>query len=415
MYESDSGRYHVRFRYAGMSFKRSVKTSSEKEARSVLGRIEETLRLLERGSLAIPADADPGTFILSDDKRKGKPTPPKIRTLGELFTVYKENLPVGAKEQTTLDGEEIHIQHLLRHLGSKRRVQAMAVHDLQTYVSKRSHDKWQGKLISGDTIKKEITTFRLIWNWAVRQGYLNEKPPVNGIEYPKRDERPPFMSWTEIERKVARSSLSAGQQDELWACLFLTQEQIDEVLKFVKREAQYAFIYSMFTFAAHTGARRSEILRSRVDDFNFDEGTVQIREKKKRRDLRITFRRVELTPLLDEVMRSWFKIHPGGDFTITPPLSMPRGKLREVYSPLTVGEARDHFKRTLAGSQWKKIRGFHVFRHSFASNAAYAGVAEPVIDAWMGHQTEEMRRRYRHLFPAQRRSAIELVFGRNGK
>ena len=34
-----------------------------------------------------------------------------------------------------------------------------------------------------------------------------------------------------------------------------------------------------------------------------------------------------------------------------------------------------------------------------------------VIDEWMGHQTEEMRRRYRHLFPDQQRQAILLVFG----
>jgi hypothetical protein len=29
----------------------------------------------------------------------------------------------------------------------------------------------------------------------------------------------------------------------------------------------------------------------------------------------------------------------------------------------------------------------------------------------MGHQTEEMRRRYRHLFPHQQQAAIRLVFG----
>jgi hypothetical protein len=29
----------------------------------------------------------------------------------------------------------------------------------------------------------------------------------------------------------------------------------------------------------------------------------------------------------------------------------------------------------------------------------------------MGHQTEEMRRRYRHLFPDQQQVAIQEVFG----
>jgi hypothetical protein len=93
IHDSDSGKYHIRFRFAGMSFKRSLKTSNKQEARSAQGRIEETLRLLERGSLSIPVGAERGTFILSDGKRTAKPKPPKIRTLGNLFTVYRDNLP----------------------------------------------------------------------------------------------------------------------------------------------------------------------------------------------------------------------------------------------------------------------------------------------------------------------------------
>lgn len=50
--------------------------------------------------------------------------------------------------------------------------------------------------------------------------------------------------------------------------------------------------------------------------------------------------------------------------------------------------------------------GFHTYRHSFASNLAEVGIAEALIDAFMGHQTEAMRRRYQHLFPKNRRSAI---------
>jgi integrase len=65
----------------------------------------------------------------------------------------------------------------------------------------------------------------------------------------------------------------------------------------------------------------------------------------------------------------------------------------------------------LADSKWPKIRGFHVFRHSFASNLAAASVDQRIIDKWMGHQTEEMRKRYQHLFPDQQREAIALVFG----
>ena len=36
----------------------------------------------------------------------------------------------------------------------------------------------------------------------------------------------------------------------------------------------------------------------------------------------------------------------------------------------------------------------------------FEGVDQRVIDEFMGHQTEAMRKRYRHLFPSSRRAAI---------
>ena len=163
----------------------------------------------------------------------------------------------------------------------------------------------------------------------------------------------------------------------------------------------------MFVFVAHTGARRSEILRSQPDDFDFHSQTVLIREKKKSRTKAITYRRVPMSNLLCDVMRTWIDNRPEGQFTIC------NGSL--TTCPTSPFEAHDHFKRTLRGSKWERIRGFHVFRHSFASNLAAASVDQRIIDEWMGHQTEEMRRRYRHLFPEQQRQAIDLVFGGNGK
>jgi integrase len=57
------------------------------------------------------------------------------------------------------------------------------------------------------------------------------------------------------------------------------------------------------------------------------------------------------------------------------------------------------------------VQGCHVLRHSFASNCAQKGADQRIIDAWMGHQTEAMRRRYSHLFPDQQQAAIHSVFG----
>jgi integrase len=78
---------------------------------------------------------------------------------------------------------------------------------------------------------------------------------------------------------------------------------------------------------------------------------------------------------------------------------------------LTGSEAHDHFKRTLAGSRWEVMRGWHVLRHSFISCCAAAGGDQRLIDEWVGHTTGEMRRRYRHLIPSVQKQAIRSVFG----
>lgn len=57
--DSASGRFYIRFRYAGESYKRSLSTGDRHEANASLSRVNETLTDIKRGRLHIPDDADP--------------------------------------------------------------------------------------------------------------------------------------------------------------------------------------------------------------------------------------------------------------------------------------------------------------------------------------------------------------------
>ena len=83
---------------------------------------------------------------------------------------------------------------------------------------------------------------------------------------------------------------------------------------------------------------------------------------------------------------------------------------REGPTAVTKDEAHDHFKRTVADSKWQVLRGYHVLRHSIISCLAAAGVEQRIIDEFVGHQTDEQRRRYRHLAPNAQREAISGAF-----
>jgi integrase len=210
--------------------------------------------------------------------------------------------------------------------------------------------------------------------------------------------REPFRTRDEIERRIARGGMTADDIERLWECLYLTGGEVKACLEYVRKHATVPFVYPMFVFVALTGARRSELCRSRIDDFDFASRSVSLRERKRDQSKAETIRTVDMHDLLAEAMQEWISHHPGGQFTLC----------QEDGSPVSIHLASAHFNRTLGGSKtWQTIPGFHTFRHSFASILATRGVDQRVIDAFMGHQTAEMRARYQHLFPASRRRAID--------
>jgi integrase len=225
------------------------------------------------------------------------------------------------------------------------------------------------------------------------------------LVYPKSDEKYPFMTYEEIMPVVSRTT-DEEEISKLWESLFLMKEEIGEVLDDVDANARCSYIYPMVVLAAHTGARRSEILRSQREDFDFPSGVVTFREKKRSKVNAITFRRVEMSDLVEDVMRTWFSsAEAGPTFTIS--LRMSK---RWRDTPVSVDAAHYQLQAALSDTRWCVIRGFHIFRHSFASNLAAAGVDQRIIDEFMGHRTDSMRRRYRHLFPHVRKQAIASVF-----
>ena len=53
-------------------------------------------------------------------------------------------------------------------------------------------------------------------------------------------------------------ALPKSQIGELWDSLFLGEKEVQELLAWVKENAEHPFVYAMFAFTAFTGARRSE-------------------------------------------------------------------------------------------------------------------------------------------------------------
>jgi integrase len=431
--------YRAVFMFRGHKYGYSLDTGDRNTAEALRGGIEKTLMRVEQNLLPFPEGADIVAFVKLDgrlpEKEAAAPTP---LSLSQLMEKYLDAHRVGAMESDSLATVRMHLRHFEKTLGGRFAARHLTLAYLQRHVSERSKKKYRGKPLSAVTLKKEMASFRAAWNWAAHTGLVSGSFPAKGLIYPKPDEKPPFMTWTEIERRIRVGGLSAKQVDELWECLYLRKEEVKQLLAYVKQHATHPWIYPLFCTAAHTGARRSELLRIEVPDIDFEAGTALVREKKRSRKQRTT-RHVSLTSFLKDVLRKWVAVHPGGKYLFCHAGEVARSKKRSrttghrgekarssslkgrmatvrrreapMPAALTRNEAHDHFKRTLACSKWEVLRGFHILRHSFISCLAAAGVDQRIIDEFVGHQTDEQRRRYRHLVPDVKQKAIAGVFG----
>jgi len=415
--EKRNGRFRVIFCYAGRKFSQSLKTRNEKAASVAVARLEDNLSRVELGYLPVPEGIDLATFLLSDGRLPKRPAinhsqRAQPQTLGELLDKFLASFTPGALEPSTEHCLRIHAGHFKRTFGKNRPLDSIDLAAVQDYIETRSRAKGlRGKRLSPTTIKKEIGSLSTMWIWAQNHELVERSLPKKGLRFPKTADKPPFQTMAEVQRKIARGRLSQEEQADLWDCVFLTLAEIDDLLEHVRQKALHTFLYPMFVFAAHTGARRSEMRRSQIEDLDLEGKRIFIRERKRVQG-RHTLRSVPTSPLLQSVLRDWLVKHPGGRNTFCLEAMVPKSsKIRLAPIPLTCEEVGHHFEQVLLGTKWAKLRGWHVFRHSFCSNCAAKGIDQRMINAWVGHQTEDMVRRYRHLIPNQEHSAIQCVFG----
>jgi integrase len=432
--------YYCQFYYLGRRYTVTIGQVGRDEAGDFAGSVGQLLRRIKQRLIHVPAGVAITDFVVSGGKVtpvEAAAAPPEPTSYAAFRERYLDAHRHGAMEDNSFQTVAMHLRHFERTLGPKFSLRQLTLADLQRHVTSRAKSKYRGRHLSPVTLRKEVATFRAAWNWAALNGLVAGPFPSKGLVYPKGDEKPPFMTRAEIERRMT-AHMKDAERTALWGCLYLTHAELPELLTHVKESAAHPCVYPLVCMVAHTGARRSEALRALVTDVDFEGMTVLVREKKRSRKQRTT-RRVPLTPFLAGVLREWLAVHPGGPALFCQAGEVARSKKRSrttghrsqgdrptslmgrlatvrrrdvpAVAALTKDEAHDHLKRTLAGSPWQVVKGFHVLRHSFISACASQGVDQRLIDEWTGHSTEEQRKRYRHLYPTTQQEAIRQVFG----
>jgi site-specific recombinase XerD len=396
--------YALTCRYRGQRLHRSLNTSDAKRARQLQSTVELTLDKLEQGQLDVPdklTRSQLWRILESGGRSVARPEVTGDVAIAEVCRRYEESYTIGSKDEATLRTERHHLNHFKRLLGTHRSLSETTTDDLRGYVGARQKEPGtHGRTIHAATIKKELQTFQQLWDFARGEGLVSGENPRHRVRTPRESQKPRFMTRQEIEKAVERGGLSKAEVAELWECLFLSEADIAEFLSHARTAAaahpRFRYIYAALAFCAYTGARRSEMFRCQVHDL---QQSVQLREKKRSQRNAFTFRQVPLHRKLRTILDEWLAEHPGGPYLFC----------KDNGKPLEDKTAREAFEAVTRQSKWSALRGYHILRHSFASNLARHGVDQRTIDEFMGHQTEASRQRYRHLFPEDLRVAINVL------
>ena len=220
-FDEASGRYRIWFRYAGKPYKRSLKTTEKREAEAVVGRVEETIRLLERGRLDIPSDADPGVFILSDGKLNWKLTAEQEYTLEKLLDLYPKSLPEGAKSADhPQDGRNPHFPPVAapknvppRPDREHRRHASLHRPPAARQIPRKADRPGHGEEGSGHAPPD--------LELGCSAGLFDRPGTDQGLTVSKGRGEAPLYDTGQIEKIIKRGGLTEKQQGALWECLIL--------------------------------------------------------------------------------------------------------------------------------------------------------------------------------------------------
>ena len=148
--QTATGTYHISFRFAGKRYKRSLKTTSQREANSKRVRLEDTIQKVESGWLELPPGTDVPMFLLTEGRCPGRkievvlPVPVEEPVaplkLGQIFELYVDALPANSLEETTVATMRIHQRHFERKLGKGFVLGDLSQRVLTKYISQRSRE-----------------------------------------------------------------------------------------------------------------------------------------------------------------------------------------------------------------------------------------------------------------------------------
>ncbi len=223
------------------------------------------------------------------------------------------------------------------------------------------------KEYSKDTILKELTVLRRVFNVAIQEWELCKENPVSKV----------LRTLGKIDNKRVR---------------YLSADELQRLIV-----ALPSWLRPIVTIARHTGLRRRNILELKWSEVDMGRKVIMIPKTKNGEAIGIPLTETAIKTL-SEVQRIR---HLHSPFVFCDSNGKPLSPFRVSMS----------FKRATERAKIENLR-FHDLRHDFASGLVQSGVPIHTVKELLGHKDLRMTIRYSHLSPENLRDAINVLDNR---
>ena len=252
------------------------------------------------------------------------------------------------------------IGHL--HLGD---ITPLATQDIVSHLIKKSYRP--------QTIKHIIGLIGRTFNQLIKWGLCNLPNPTTGASLPKADNR--------------------RQR-------YLTDDEAKRLLAALKERSEPTWALALLSLS--TGMRLGEMLRLKGEHFNPAEKSLRVVDPKNKLN-----RTVFLPDNALEMLKN-LSPHPGR-FIFQNPSGLPFKTVSDTYHRVV---KKLGLNDGLTDPRDKVV--FHTLRHTFASWLTQDGTSVFLVAELLGHSSLEMTRRYSHMSPEKKRTAITAINGHLG-
>lgn len=202
-----------------------------------------------------------------------------------------------------------------------------------------------------------------------------------------------FLKWCRREKRIEISPILY----ERLPCsrplpIVLSPDEITAIMKSAEREPFYlAFFLCLYAL----GFRLSEVRFLKLEDFDFENRAVKVRQKGG------TEKILPLNDQVIEAVKNLVELWPckPDDYLFA---------MKRTGAPVT--DIRDPIARICKRAGVTKKVNAHLFRHSVASHLMSADVNQQVIQKYLGHSQISSTAFYTHVAMGNLRSAQDLIF-----